>query len=309
METSGKYWVVSPNVRFNPRTVNDWRQASVKWKSAFMGWQPDDDRHRLGPKFAHAIQPGDTILIARRSGGEPETVGFGTVVGGFKTRLSRFKPHEPFGSLRQLDPFVPMSRPPASLPLLEAVNQTAALHQLHPEWNPQHRVLCRWLDAKLATAGKTELGKPSQRQAREVKFGPLPSDGQLEYQVRTPELVKQAKKREAALVTRYRLWIEHQDRKLRVFRVHRLQCDAFEESRQNLIEAKCSASREYVRMAVGQLLDYAFQAQDEIGECHKAILVPSKPDMSLVQWLETLGISVIWEDGSVFLDNANGQFT
>ena len=309
METSGKYWVVSPNVRFNPRTVNDWRQASVKRKAAFMGWQPDDDRHRLGPKFAHAIQPGDTILIARRFGGKPETVGFGTVVGGFKTRLSGFKPHEPFGSLRQLDPFVPMSRPPANLPLLEAVNQTAALHQLHPEWNPQHKALCRWLDAKLATAGKTERGKRSQRQAREVKFGPLPSDGQLEYQVRTPELVKQAKKREAALVTRYRLWIEHQDRKLRVFRVHRLQCDAFEEARHNLIEAKCSANREYVRMAVGQLLDYAFQAQDEIGECHKAILVPNKPDMSLVRWLETLGISVIWEDGSVFLDNSNGQFT
>jgi hypothetical protein len=62
-------------------------------------------------------------------------------------------------------------------------------------------------------------------------------------------------------------------------------------------------------MAVGQLFDYAFQAQDEIGECHKAILVPNKPDMSLVRWLKTLGICVIWEDGSVFLDNSNGQFT
>jgi hypothetical protein len=109
-------------------------------------------------------------------------------------------------------------------------------------------------------------------------------------------------KREAALVTRYRLWIEHQDRKLHVFRVHRFQCDAYEEARHNLIEAKCSASREYVRMAVGQLLDYAFQVQDEIGECHKAILVPNKPDMSLVRWLETLGISAIWEDNSVFLE-------
>jgi hypothetical protein len=27
------------------------------------------------------------------------------------------------------------------------------------------------------------------------------------------------------------------------------------------------------------------------------------------RWLETLGIRAIWEDGSVFLDNANGQFT
>ena len=274
-----------------------------------MGWQPDDDQHRLGPKFARAIQPGDTILIARRFRGQPETVGFGTVVGGFKTRLSGFKPHESFGSLRQLDPFIPMSRPPSSPPLLEVVNQTAALHQLHPESNPQHNVLCKWLDAKLAAVGKAELRKRSQRQVREVKFGVISRDGQLEYQVRNPELVKQAKKREAALVTRYRLWIEHQDRELRVFRVHRLQCDAYEEARQNLIEAKCSARREYIRMAVGQLLDYEFQARDEIGKCHKAILVPNKPDMPLVLWLETLGISVIWEDGSVFLDSANGQFT
>jgi len=119
-----------------------------------------------------------------------------------------------------------MSRPPASLPLLDALNHTMALRKLHPERNSQHEILCRWLDAKLATAGKTERGKRSQRQVREVKFGPLPGDGQLEYQVRTLELVKQAKKREAALVTKYRLWIESQDRKLRVFRVHRLQCDA-----------------------------------------------------------------------------------
>jgi hypothetical protein len=137
--------------------VNDWRQASVKWEAAFMGWHPKDDRHCLGPKFAHAIQPGDTILIARRFRGEPETVGFGTVVGEFKTRLNRFKPHETFGSLRQLDPFIPMSRPPASLPFSDALNQTAALHQLHPEWNPQHKSLCRWLDAKLTNAGKTDV--------------------------------------------------------------------------------------------------------------------------------------------------------
>jgi hypothetical protein len=62
-------------------------------------------------------------------------------------------------------------------------------------------------------------------------------------------------------------------------------------------------------MAVGQLLDYAFQARNEIGETHKAILLPEKPEASLLPWLETLGINVIWEDSSVFLDNANGQFT
>ena len=37
MQTSGKYWVVSPNVPFDARTVNDWKQASVKWKAGIYG--------------------------------------------------------------------------------------------------------------------------------------------------------------------------------------------------------------------------------------------------------------------------------
>jgi hypothetical protein len=78
MSTSRKYWVVSPNVRFDAKTVAAWRQASVKWQAAFMGWHPDDEAHRLGPKFARGIEPGDVILIARRANGKPETVGFGT---------------------------------------------------------------------------------------------------------------------------------------------------------------------------------------------------------------------------------------
>src|SRR5688572_13678087 len=32
------YWVVSPNVKNNERTVSDWRQASVREHAAFMGW-------------------------------------------------------------------------------------------------------------------------------------------------------------------------------------------------------------------------------------------------------------------------------
>ena len=107
---------------------------------------------------------------------------------------------------------------------------------------------------------------------------------------------------------RYRLWIKQQDRSLQVFRVHRLQCDAYEIDRANLLEAKCSSRREFIRMAVGQLLDYAHHAKAKIGECHKAILLPEQPKGSLMDWLDTLGISVVWEDGSVFLDNANGQF-
>jgi hypothetical protein len=54
----------------------------VKWQAAFMGWSPASPRFRLGPKFAHAIKPGNSILIARRFHGKPETVGFASCCGG-----------------------------------------------------------------------------------------------------------------------------------------------------------------------------------------------------------------------------------
>jgi hypothetical protein len=58
---------VSPNVRFDNSTVSDWRQASVRWKAAFMGWKPYDRKHKqIGHMFANVVQPGDILLIARR---------------------------------------------------------------------------------------------------------------------------------------------------------------------------------------------------------------------------------------------------
>ena len=88
-----------------------------------------------------------------------------------------------------------------------------------------------------------------------------------------------------------------------------LQCDGFEKIRGNIIEAKSSASREYIRMAVGQLLDYAFQGRSKLGDTRKAVLLPEKPSKDIEAWLNSLNIGLIWPDGSSFLDNANGRFT
>jgi hypothetical protein len=43
---------------------------------------------------------------------------------------------------------------------------------------------------------------------------------------------------------------------------------ARKENRKNLIEAKASDNRENIRMAVGQLLDYAYQGK---GKCEKTL--------------------------------------
>jgi len=92
-------------------------------------------------------------------------------------------------------------------------------------------------------------------------------------------------------------------------RYKNLRCDAFEAERKNLIEAKCSVRREYIRMAVGQLLEYAFLGRERFGACNKAILLPEKPDLHSIEWLSDFHINVIWKEKNAFLDDANGQFT
>lgn len=111
------YWVVSPNIRNNEKTVGAWRQASVLGHAAFMGYGPyADDYKKTGAKFAGTldskesqIKPGDLILIARRHNHRPQIVGFGVVDGSYKRSIEGLKTPESFGSLRRLSPFVPLS--------------------------------------------------------------------------------------------------------------------------------------------------------------------------------------------------------
>jgi hypothetical protein len=104
-------------------------------------------------------------------------------------------------------------------------------------------------------------------------------------------------------------WLLKQDRKLQIVKYKSLHCDAYEEERRNLIEAKCSSAREYIRMAAGQLLEYAYVGRKFHGSPNKAILLPDRPDPRSIEWLADLKISVVWKEKKVFLDNANGQFS
>jgi hypothetical protein len=115
--------------------------------------------------------------------------------------------------------------------------------------------------------------------------------------------------REASLLGEYRDWLLKQGRKLLIVKYKSLRCDAYDKKRNNLIEAKCSAAREYIRMAVGQLLEYAYLGRKTFGRPHKAILMPSRPDPRSIEWLAELNVNVVWKEKKVFLDNANGQFS
>lgn len=303
------YWVVSPNVRYNERTVSDWRQASVRAEAAFMGWPLNDklDTKRSGDKFAEAIRPGDVILIARRHKNHPEIVGFGVVEGKYQTQTRGVGTPEPFGSLRNLSPFVPWSKAPVGIPLLVALPRNLSLAKLHPDRNKTHATVCRWMDRQIGARSSVGNRTPhtSLHDIRLARMGSF----QLDYEVRTKGQIRRAEKVEAQLVQQYDRWLTCQGRHLSVARYKNLQCDGFEVARRNLIEAKSSTRREYIRMAVGQLLDYEFQGRKEFGRQHIAVLVPVKPDSDVQAWLTSLHISIIWRGSEKFFDNANGQFT
>jgi hypothetical protein len=70
-----------------------------------------------------------------------------------------------------------------------------------------------------------------------------------------------------------------------------------------LVEAKQASTREHIRTAIGQILDY----QRFWKAHHRAVLVPDRPDMDLLRLLDSTGIKAIWRDGNGgFEDNANG---
>jgi hypothetical protein len=156
-------------------------------------------------------------------------------------------------------------------------------------------------------SSKVSGSNPKSRNPR-VSIKNLPDPSQLDFKVRTPEMVRMAKKREAELVKEYGRWLKKKLLELKVANYQGLRCDAYEEKRNNLIEAKSSGRREYIRMAIGQLLDYAYLGRKKLGSPNMAILLPKKPEAKLLEWLSELKISVIWKQRRAFVDNADGQF-
>ncbi len=73
-----------------------------------------------------------------------------------------------------------------------------------------------------------------------------------------------------------------------------LLCDLFDRTANVLIEAKGSVARPAIRMAIGQLADYARLVKPSP---RKMILVPQKPRPDLMRLAESQGIGVIWPSG------------
>ena len=304
--------MVSPNVKNHNPTVPGWKRASVRGHAAFMGYKPGD--HQIGYRFVHEIVPGDVILIARRHHWAPEIVGFGVVKGGAKRTTKLVKTPEHFGAMRQLSPFVATSKAPADIHIVNILHHTASLTRLYPDTNKAQARVCKWMERQLPRRGERDSAKPllvrsEEHRLSETQLVDSPRHHQLDYLVRSKKQVTKARKNEACLLIGYQRWLKRRGRNLATTKYGNLQCDGFEMKRRNLIEAKSSISREHIRMAVGQLLDYAFQVEKKFGKPNMAILLPRKPHPNSVNWLPQRNISLVWPEKAAFVDNANGQFT
>lgn len=117
---------------------------------------------------------------------------------------------------------------------------------------------------------------------------------------------REAVLREASLVKRYVKWLEQQGYESTRKKISlptpglHLTVDLYDKKRDELIEAKSSAARPYVRLALGQILDYSrFVSSAK----QLAVLLPTRPVDDLVELLLGHGVTCIYED-----ESAAGQF-
>jgi hypothetical protein len=134
---------------------------------------------------------------------------------------------------------------------------------------------------------------------------PLEAVDVAEYLTRRATEPRVHMRTEAELVRRYAGWLQR-TRKTQAER-HRIPSpggaplftDVYDPSRRLLIEAKASASRNDVRTALGQILDYARSIEHD----HKAVLLPSQPPRDLEVLLAMYGVGIIWpETGGRFVE-------
>lgn len=154
-------------------------------------------------------------------------------------------------------------------------------------------------------------GKPSSPGPTSVDV-PVEAGHVEGYEVMPASDVKRAVRRESLLVQDYSDFLKEKGDTVSRNKLpqpdasHPLYTDLFNQTRGHLIEAKAGTSRGDIRMAIGQLADYA-RFIDSVKR--RAVLLEAKPHPDLLALLASQDIAVIWRSSSGFTDNAGGAFT
>lgn len=121
----------------------------------------------------------------------------------------------------------------------------------------------------------------------------------------------EVQRREQTLVRTYATYLRNRGSSVGLLRVvptgeaNALRNDVYDETRENIVEAKGTGTRAAVRMALAQVLDYGRFAP----EARRAVLLPERARPYLEELLHTYDIHVVWPTSSGFADNADRVFT
>ena len=175
------------------------------------------------------------------------------------------------------------------------------------------RRICNWLAKLLYINLEKESGPRSRKAIGNAKVVPADVNDEPRF-VSSREQSLSAQRLEAALVKRYLAWVARKGRTIEGAMRYPISfdgderagqpcCDLFDRRRNLIIEAKSKSDRHRIRMAIGQLADYAHLHR----QCgHKpprtAILLPSRPPKDLAVLLRSLTVGVISENGQTFQD-------
>lgn len=159
-----RYWVVSPNVTNNLKTLEGWKEEILKRHVAIMGYGPSEykgkqGRNKTGPQFAGrgnpSVQQGDVVLIAR-SRTLKEVIAAGVVDSEYW--LQRFPQlYRKRVQLRHLEPFKLFREVPKTLPLERVLPWKPAMRELRPE-NSDDKKVTDWLEQQLKADNRTYGG-------------------------------------------------------------------------------------------------------------------------------------------------------
>ena len=125
--------------------------------------------------------------------------------------------------------------------------------------------------------------------------------------VNTAEGANFAVQNESILRKAFHSWLDPKGQRLRGIEIKtgssRLRVDLFDTVTNVLIEVKAAATRDLLRLAVGQLYDYRRYLSFDV---RLAVLVPNQPSMDLMGLLEAADVSAIWAVGTAFEDSSSG---
>jgi hypothetical protein len=149
----------------------------------------------------------------------------------------------------------------------------------------------------------------SRRRADPSSASRIPiEEGHVEgYEVATAGTVRTAIRRESRLVSDYAAFLRHRGEVVCSNEIKpgagapAIYSDLFNETRGQLVEAKADSDRSSIRMAIGQLADYARFIDPRPS---RAVLLDARPRTDLVELLESQEIDIVWREGDGFRESA-----